>query len=77
MFQSHKTCFEVDKSACSNFINVPPTLDLFQLSLVRAFHMLINLFHFFFRSDIYDFFPSANFGHFLSFLPVVLGIRLD
>lgn len=49
MIQSHKTCFEVDKSACSNFTNVPLTLDLlFQLSLVRAFHMLINLFHFFF-----------------------------
>ena len=48
MFQSHKTYFEVDKSACNNFINVPLTLDLlFQLSLVRVLHMLINLFRFF------------------------------
>lgn len=48
MIQFHRTCFEVDKYAHGKFINVPLTLDLlFQLDLVRAFRMLINLFGFF------------------------------
>lgn len=45
MIQFHKTCLEGDKYVHSNFINVPLTLDLlFELDLVRAFCMLINLF---------------------------------
>lgn len=48
MIQFHKTGFEADKHVHSNFINGPLTLDLlFQLYLVRAFCMLINLFSFF------------------------------
>lgn len=48
MTQSHKTSFEVDKSANGNFENVPLTLDLLLLvSLVRALRTLINLRSFF------------------------------
>lgn len=48
MIQSHKTGFEVDKSANGNFENVPLTLDLLLLvSRLRAPHALINLRSFF------------------------------
>lgn len=53
MIKSHKTYFEVGKSVCGDFTNVPLTLDyLFQQYLVRAFHMLINLFSFFLGSRV-------------------------
>ena len=58
--------FFLDESG-QRFVNFVYLLKELAFSFINLFYCFYNLFFIYFSSDLYDFFPSTNFGAFLFF----------